>query len=220
MTQEPAASAKKHKSGCHGDKAPKKPWSRRWMFSFGALAGVFAAMYFANDRFINLGDMGPMADFWDDISTHLPAGVLREAQRLSERRENAKTSDSFSVGRKLQKQGLKLEYPTIIIPGVISTGLESWATEGCSAPYYRKRLWGSWSMLRAMLVDKTCWSAAIALDPITGLDPEAGAFKLRPAQGFFATDYFITGYAVTLFISNEQVLDLEQNFREPLCHRR
>lgn len=172
----------------------KRPWSKKSIFSFGAVVGIAAAMYFARDSIMNMGDLGAMEGFWDDISAKLPASVLREAQSISQRRADAQTADAFSVGRKLRDAGLRLEYPTVMIPGVISTGLESWVTEGCGAPYYRKRLWGSWSMLRAMLVDKSCWSKAIALDPVTGLDPSDGEAKLRAAQGFDASDFFITGY--------------------------
>lgn len=173
----------------------KKQSKSRGVFRLvvAGLVGMVVAMWFAKDR-ISLGDLGPMEGFWDDISSHLPAGVLREAQALSQRRAEAQTSDAFSVGRKLKKEGISLEYPVVMIPGVISTGLESWVTEGCGGPYYRKRLWGSWSMLRAMLVDKSCWSKSIALDPVTGLDPPDGVAKLRAAQGFDASDFFITGY--------------------------
>lgn len=73
-----------------------------------------------------------------------------------------------------------------MIPGVISTGLESWGTEEASRQYFRKRLWGSWSMMRALVVDKKGWKRHIKLDPITGLDPPG--VKLRAAQGFDAAD--------------------------------
>jgi phospholipid:diacylglycerol acyltransferase len=79
-----------------------------------------------------------------------------------------------------------------MIPGVISTGLESWGTEEESRQYFRKRLWGSWSMMRALVLDKPSWKKHIMLDTKTGLDPPG--VKLRAAQGFDATDFFITGY--------------------------
>lgn len=79
-----------------------------------------------------------------------------------------------------------------MIPGVISTGLESWGTEEDSRQYFRKRLWGSWSMMRALVLDKPSWKKHIMLDTRTGLDPPG--IKLRAAQGFDATDFFITGY--------------------------
>jgi phospholipid:diacylglycerol acyltransferase len=79
-----------------------------------------------------------------------------------------------------------------MIPGVISTGLESWGTEEASRQYFRKRLWGSWTMMRALVLDKAGWKKHIMLDKDTGLDPPG--IKLRAAQGFDATDFFITGY--------------------------
>lgn len=79
-----------------------------------------------------------------------------------------------------------------MVPGVISTGLESWGTANISRPYFRKRLWGSWSMMRALVMDKENWKKHIMLDKRTGLDPPN--IKLRAAQGFDATDFFITGY--------------------------
>lgn len=79
-----------------------------------------------------------------------------------------------------------------MIPGVISTGLESWGTSNASLPYFRKRLWGSWSMMRALVMEKEVWKQHIMLDKQTGLDPPG--IKLRAAQGFDATDFFITGY--------------------------
>ena len=80
-----------------------------------------------------------------------------------------------------------------MIPGVISTGLESWGTEDDSRQYFRKRLWGSWGMMRALILDKASWKRHIMLDKHTGLDPPAG-IKLRAAQGFDASDFFVTGY--------------------------
>lgn len=79
-----------------------------------------------------------------------------------------------------------------MIPGVISTGLESWGTEEQSRPYFRKRLWGSWSMMRALVLDKASWKRHIMLDKNTGMDPPG--IKMRAAQGFDAADFFITGY--------------------------
>lgn len=80
----------------------------------------------------------------------------------------------------------------IMVPGVISTGLESWGTSNISRAYFRKRLWGSWSMMRALVMDKENWKRHIMMDRRTGLDPPH--VKLRAAQGFDATDFFITGY--------------------------
>lgn len=105
---------------------------------------------------------------------------------------DATSYDSFSVGLHLQSQGITAHHPVIMIPGVISTGLESWSTGPDSRQYFRKRLWGSWSMMRALVLDQAAWKRHIMLDKHTGLDPPG--IKLRAAQGFDATDFFITGY--------------------------
>ena len=96
------------------------------------------------------------------------------------------------MGLHAKSQGIHAVHPVIMIPGVISTGLESWGTEEASRQYFRKRLWGSWSMMRALVLDKPSWKRHIMLDKKTGLDPPG--IKLRAAQGFDATDFFITGY--------------------------
>lgn len=97
------------------------------------------------------------------------------------------------MGLKLVAEGVRAKHPVIMIPGVISTGLESWGTTNSSRQYFRKRLWGSWSMMRALVLDKEGWKKHIMLDKYTGLDPPGG-IKLRAAQGFDAADFFITGY--------------------------
>lgn len=46
--------------------------------------------------------------------------------------------------------------------------------------------------MRALVLDKPGWKKHIMLDKTTGMDPPG--IKLRAAQGFDATDFFITGY--------------------------
>jgi len=46
--------------------------------------------------------------------------------------------------------------------------------------------------MRALVADKEEWKRHIMLDKLTGLDPPG--IKVRAAQGFDATDFFITGY--------------------------
>jgi hypothetical protein len=106
---------------------------------------------------------------------------------------------------------------------------------------------GSWTMLRAMLLDRKCWQSAVMLDPITGfvfanlsdfrigLDPPG--FKLRAASGFEAADFFVAGIKLTGFVVQltPRLLDMEQgtnlparqgefltlslDYREPCCNR-
>jgi len=166
-----------------------------WIFGLGALLGVFLAGFFATnngslDKLIDLAGLGDMN--LDSILDVLPVGLIKEVQDMQSREKDAVNYDSFSVGLHARSQGIEAKYPVIMIPGVISTGLESWGTEPQSRQYFRKRLWGSWSMMRALVLDKAGWKRHIMLDEKTGLDPPG--VKLRAAQGFDAADFFITGY--------------------------
>lgn len=92
----------------------------------------------------------------------------------------------------MENEQLTKKHNVLLIPGIISSGLESWSTANCSKPYFRQRLWGTSTMFKAILLDKECWVQHMMLDPKTGLDPPG--IKLRAAQGLDAADYFITGY--------------------------
>ncbi|KAG1141185.1 hypothetical protein G6F37_002798 [Rhizopus arrhizus] len=89
---------------------------------------------------------------------------------------------------------LKPQFPVVMIPGIVSSGLESWGTSEQSKKYFRKRLWGTMTMVRSVLLDKESWTEHIMLDPETGLDPPG--YKVRAVHGVEAADYFITGYWV------------------------
>lgn len=181
--------------------------SRRFVFILGAVLGVGMAWYTAKTQdFVSLEALNELVsmDYLADISLDnimgdfrdmLPSGIVKEARDIES--HHAILSESFAIGNHLRlTEGLKAKHPVVLIPGVISTGLESWSVEGTtecpSQPYFRKRLWGSWYMLRSMLLDKTCWLKHIMLDPETGLDPPG--FKLRAAQGMEAADFFVPGY--------------------------
>ncbi|KEQ89966.1 Phospholipid:diacylglycerol acyltransferase [Aureobasidium pullulans EXF-150] len=162
-----------------------------WVFGLGGLFGILIAGFFASSN--EVFDMQALKDMnLDSILDVLPAGLIKDAQALQKNERDAVAYDSFSVGLHAQSQGITAKHPVIMIPGVISTGLESWGTDEPSRQYFRKRLWGSWSMMRALVLDKAGWKRHIMLDKKTGMDPPG--IKLRAAQGFDATDFFITGY--------------------------
>lgn len=55
----------------------------------------------------------------------------------------------FTIGDDLISQfGLKQDHPIILLPGIVSTGLESWSTEPVARPLFRSRLWGTSTMIR------------------------------------------------------------------------
>ncbi|KAH6677157.1 lecithin,cholesterol acyltransferase /Acyl-ceramide synthase [Halenospora varia] len=175
-------------------KAPKKSSKRRngFVFFLGGLFGIVAAGFFAGQSdLIDFPELGDLS--MDSLMDILPASFVQDARDLARGEREAVNYDSFSVGLNLLSQGVKANHPVIMVPGVISTGLESWGTTNSSRQYFRKRLWGSWSMMRALVLDKESWKRHIMLDKYTGLDPPGG-IKLRAAQGFDAADFFITGY--------------------------
>ncbi|KAK6439296.1 phospholipid:diacylglycerol acyltransferase [Oleoguttula sp. CCFEE 5521] len=166
-----------------------------WMFGLGGLFGVLVAVMLASpngsmDKLVELAGLQDMS--LDSLFDVLPAGMIKDVQNLQSQEKKLVDYDSFSVGLHARSQGIEAKHPVIMIPGVISTGLESWGTEEQSRQYFRKRLWGSWSMMRALVLDKASWKRHIMLDKATGLDPPG--IKLRAAQGFDAADFFITGY--------------------------
>ncbi|KAG8898286.1 hypothetical protein FRB99_007546 [Tulasnella sp. 403] len=92
----------------------------------------------------------------------------------------------------MKAKGLQARYPVVLVPGIVSTGLESWSTSPEYRHYFRKRLWGTTTMIRAVVTERDRWIAALMLDPETGLDPPG--VKVRPAQGLDAASTFIPGY--------------------------
>lgn len=174
---------KKHKAGGKRRTA--------WIFTLGGIFGIAVAAFFVgNNEILDIAALGDLN--LDSLLEVLPAGLVNDAKEFQKHEKDAIDYDSFAVGLHAKEEGLAAVHPCIMIPGVISTGIESWSTDEDSRPYFRKRLWGSWSMMRALITDKARWSKNIKLDPITGMDPPG--VKLRAAQGFAATDVFITGY--------------------------
>jgi phospholipid:diacylglycerol acyltransferase len=162
-----------------------------WIFTLGGIFGIAVAAFFVgNNDMLDITALGDLN--LESLLEVLPAGLVNDAKELQRHEKDAIAYDSFAIGLAAKEEGITAVHPCIMIPGVISTGLESWSTEEDARPYFRKRLWGSWSMMRALITDKARWSKNIKLDPITGLDPPG--VKLRAAQGFAATDVFITGY--------------------------
>lgn len=100
----------------------------------------------------------------------------------------------FQVGRQLAEDGAKADMPVILLPGVITTGLESWTTTDSELVYFRRRLWGSMAMVRSALFNRDEWVRHLMLDPVTGLDPEG--IRVRAAKGLDAASYFAAGYWV------------------------
>lgn len=106
---------------------------------------------------------------------------------------------SERVGIRMSGAGLRVHHPVVMIPGIITTGLEVWDGEACIKSYFRQRIWGTTTMFRSMISDPECWLRHLALNATTGLDPLQlphlnRSIRVRPAQGFESADFFLGGY--------------------------
>ena len=48
----------------------------------------------------------------------------------------------FKVGEHMRDRGLRAKYPVVIIPGIVSTSLESWSTSSEYRAWFREKVWG------------------------------------------------------------------------------
>ncbi|KAH9828727.1 phospholipid:diacylglycerol acyltransferase [Rhodofomes roseus] len=116
----------------------------------------------------------------------------------------------FTVGEKVAEEGLTAKHPIVLIPGIISTGLESWSTTPEYRPFFRQKLWGGFSMLQQVVFNKEKWMAALMLDPVTGLDPPGA--KVRAAEGIDAASSFVQGYWLwSKIVENLAVVNYDTN---------
>lgn len=200
--------SKHSKHHTHHNKDLKKSLyqSRRATFFLGAILGLLATIilttYASEDLRTELDKLmtfDSFNDFFEDWKDSMPAPIQLMLDKTEKPSSNdlKGSAESFSVGLRLKSEfNLTAKHNVVMVPGVISTGLESWGVsengECPSLPHFRKRLWGSFYMLRTMILDKGCWLKHIKLDPSTGLDPPG--VKLRASLGFDGADFFVAGY--------------------------
>jgi phospholipid:diacylglycerol acyltransferase len=97
-------------------------------------------------------------------------------------------------GFQLAEKGAKSKYPVIMVPGFVTSALEVWQGKECAKQLFRQRVWGGIGMVQHFLMDRHCVLEHMALDPMTGKDPEN--IRVRAAAGFEAADYFAGNYWV------------------------
>lgn len=98
-----------------------------------------------------------------------------------------------SPGQRLRREGLNALHPVVLVPGIVTGGLELWEGRPCSQGLFRKRLWGGGSFAE-IFKRPMCWLEHLSLDNETGLDPPG--IRVRPVSGLVAADYFATGYFI------------------------
>mmetsp|Transcript_64682 Transcript_64682/g.179953 ORF Transcript_64682/g.179953 Transcript_64682/m.179953 type:complete len:677 (-) Transcript_64682:41-2071(-) len=106
---------------------------------------------------------------------------------------------SERVGVRMARKGAAVRSPVVMVPGIITTGLEVWDGEECIKTYFRQRIWGTVTMFQSIFSDPDCWVRHLALNATTGLDPlQRPGFnrtiRVRPSQGFESADFFLGGY--------------------------
>ncbi|XP_026424743.1 putative phospholipid:diacylglycerol acyltransferase 2 isoform X2 [Papaver somniferum] len=97
-----------------------------------------------------------------------------------------------SPGVKLKKEGLTPLHPVVLIPGIVTGGLELWEGKPCADGLFRKRLWGG--SFTEIFKRPLCWLEHMSLDNETGLDPPG--IRVRAVPGLVAADYFASWYFV------------------------
>ncbi|KAJ7076865.1 phospholipid:diacylglycerol acyltransferase [Mycena belliarum] len=194
--------------------------SRRFLFPLGIFLGALIAFALIEPR--DLQDLhahltlllGEYELTMPDIPGFDLSRVETEWQRL---RSNIPEvwkfnvdGREFQVGEAMRDRGLTAEYPVVLIPGIISTGLESWSTDPDYRAFFRQKLWGGFNMLSQVTFNREKWIAAMMLDPVTGLDPPGA--KIRAAEGIDAASSFIQGYWIwSKIVENLAVVNYDTN---------
>ncbi|KAL6341953.1 hypothetical protein AAG906_038198 [Vitis piasezkii] len=95
-------------------------------------------------------------------------------------------------GARLRREGLTALHPVVLVPGIVTGGLELWEGRPCSEGLFRKRLWGG--SFTEIFKRPLCWLEHLTLHNQTGLDPPG--IRVRAVPGLVAADYFAPGYFV------------------------
>ncbi|KIJ51347.1 hypothetical protein M422DRAFT_244525 [Sphaerobolus stellatus SS14] len=192
---------------------PHSFWaSRRVLFPLGVLVGALLCVFITSpyhSHLLFLLDQYELPSLRELDWATLEAEWSRVRSQIPEPWKLNNDGREFQVGENMQARGLKPEHPIVLVPGVISTGLESWSTSPEYRSYFREKLWGGYHMLTQVMLNKEKWISALMLDPETGLDPPG--VKLRAAQGIDAASSFIQGKLLDMIIENLATLGYDTN---------
>ncbi|KJA20775.1 hypothetical protein HYPSUDRAFT_68313 [Hypholoma sublateritium FD-334 SS-4] len=192
----------------------------RFLFPFGLIVGILLALAFVEPQ--NIQDLqlhvATLANQYDINIPELPDFDLSRVEIEWNRLRSSipeiwkfnNDGREFQVGEVMRERGLSADHPIVLIPGVVSTALESWSTYPEYRPFFREKLWGGFNMLSQVTFNKERWIAAMMLDPVTGLDPPRA--KIRAAEGIDAASSLIQGYWIwSKIVENLAVVNYDTN---------
>ncbi|KAL1746161.1 Lecithin:cholesterol acyltransferase-domain-containing protein [Schizophyllum fasciatum] len=205
----------------HKEKHSPRPWyqTKRLWFPFGIFVGIGIASMFVTESHIEemhahlqlfLDEYGVLPDLPDLNFTAVQLEFARLRDSIPEVWKLNTDGREFQVGEAAKARGLEAQHPVVLIPGVISTGLESWSTAPEYRPFFREKVWGGFSMISQVTFNRERWMSALLLDPVTGLDPPG--VKVRAAEGINAASSFIQGYWLwSKIVENLAVVNYDTN---------
>jgi hypothetical protein len=79
---------------------------------------------------------------------------LRSALQIPEVWKLNTDGREFQVGDEAKARGLTAKFPVVLIPGIISTGLESWSTSPEYREFFRMRVWGGTHMVSQVMYNR------------------------------------------------------------------
>ncbi|KDQ55163.1 hypothetical protein JAAARDRAFT_37689 [Jaapia argillacea MUCL 33604] len=190
---------------------------RRFLFPLGILVGVFIGFVLIQP--VDMPDIpAHFALLMNDFDLSLPEFTLFDIESEWNRfRSNIpeiwklnNDGREFQVGDQIKARGLEAKYPVVLIPGVISTSLESWSTSPQYRSFFRQKMWGGYSMIQQVTFNRERWMNTLMLDPISGLDPPGA--KVRAAEGIDAASSFVQGYWIwSKIVENLAVVNYDTN---------
>ncbi|KAI9574076.1 phospholipid diacylglycerol acyltransferase [Boletus coccyginus] len=194
-------------------------FKRRFLFPFGIILGVLLGFtliqpYDIQEMHARLLLLMQEYDIWlrlpeiDFSRVEVEWGRLRS--NIPEVWKLNNDGREFQTGEAMKERGLTAQHPVVVIPGIISTSLESWSTSPEYRAFFREKVWGGFNMLSQVVFNRERWMSAMMLDPDTGLDTPGA--KVRAAEGINAASSFMTGYWIwAKIIENLAVVDYDTN---------
>lgn len=171
---------------------PEKKRIRSWKRYFGYTVGLWSSVLVLVTFLKRVGVL--QKDPFEELNGVMLKSILPHINQTLDSLTQGMSKERKNVGFKLAQQGAVANYPIVMVPGFVTSGLEVWGGKECTKGYFRQRLWAALTGARSFLVDKDCWREHMMLDTLTGGDPEG--IRVRASEGFAATDYFLGNYWV------------------------